>query len=225
MLARVPVSREEAPAFVCDLLEKRTTLERAELSARWVARQLGQTTGFLYHHWGSFDAFLLEVSGVGWGRLVAEMRRAYDAKETIEAIFEAYLDFALGKPVLYWLIAERPLPVEVVRGLLERGEPLPSYPGFIEMTTLLVRAMPGFTITRARALHAAAHGLVSQLLSHRLGSMPDTFRRDERDVANEIAREIARMFTPPRTKRSPDRDPTAGSRSRPRRTPRRKSSA
>ncbi len=195
------VSREDAPAFVCNLLEKRRKLERAELSARWVSRQLGQTTGFLYHHWGSFDAFLLEVSGVGWRRLVVAMRRAHEQTGTIEGVFDAYLDFAMTKPVLYWLIAERTLPQDVVREKLGRSEPLPSWPAFFEMATLLAEAMPGFTVTRARALQAAAHGLVSQLLSHRLGSMPDTFGRPEREVASEIAREIAAMFTPPRRRK------------------------
>ncbi len=221
----MPVSREDAPTFVCDLLEKRATLERSELSALWVARELGQTTGFLYHHWGSFDAFLLEVSGLGWQRLVASLVRAYAKKKTLVAIVEAYLDFALDRPVLYWLLAERALSKDLLRERLGRGSALPSFAGFEELMALLDRAMPGVTITRARAMHAAAHGLASQLLSHRLGSMPDTFGRPEREVAREIAAEIARAFSPPRTSRSPDRDRTAASPKGPRTKTRRRSSS
>ena len=198
----MPIAREDAPRFVCDLLERHTSLERSELSARWVARELGQTTGFLYHHWGSFDAFLLEVSGIGWQRLVASLVRAYDKKKTLVALVEAYLDFALAKPVLYWLLAERALSKDLLRERLGEGSPLPSFAGFEELMTLLGRALPGVTVTQARALHAAAHGLASQLLSHRLGSMPDTFGRPERVVAREVAAEIAHAFERPRTSRA-----------------------
>ncbi len=198
----MPIAREDAPRFVCDLLERHASLERSELSARWVARELGQTTGFLYHHWGSFDAFLLEVSGIGWQRLVASLVRAYDKKKTLTALVEAYLDFALAKPVLYWLLAERALSNDLLRERLGEGSPLPSFAGFEELMTLLGRALPGVTVTQARALHAAAHGLASQLLSHRLGSMPDTFGRAERVVAREVAAEIAHAFERPRTSRA-----------------------
>ncbi len=221
----MPISREDAPAFVCDLLEERASLERSELSARWVARELGQTTGFLYHHWGSFDAFLLEVSGLGWRRLVASLVRAYEKKKSLVAIVDAYVDFALAKPVLYWLLAERALSKDLLAERLGKGSALPSFAGFEEMMGLLGRALPGMTVTRARALHAAAHGLASQLLSHRLGSMPDTFGQSEREVAREIAAEIARTFSPPRTSRSPARDRTAASPMHPRTNSRRRSSS
>jgi AcrR family transcriptional regulator len=218
------VSRNDAASAVCDLLQARASLERSELSARWVARELGQTTGFLYHHWGSFDAFLLEVSGLGWRRLVAALIRAFEKKKTLVALIDAYVDFALAHPVLYWLLAERPLPGDVVKERLAKGVPLPSFAGFEELIALLSRAMPELTIVRARALHAAAHGLVSQVLSHRLASMPDTFQRPEREVAREIAADIATAFSSPRTSRSPARGPKAASPTRPRTTRRRRSS-
>lgn len=225
----VAVSRDDAPSFICDFLAAHASLDRSELSARWVAKKLGQTTGFLYHHWGSFDAFLLDVSGLGWKRLVASLARAYERKPTLAVLLESYIDFASSKPVLYWLMAERALSPELLREQLGNGRALPSFEGLKEMIILLARALPGVTLPQARALHAAIHGLASQMLSNRLGSMPDTFGHSERKIAGEIAIEIGRLFaapdaTEPRASRSPAGDPTAASPPR-RRTKTRRSSS
>ena len=191
-------SREQAPVLICDLLQKRRTLARDELSARWVAKALGQTTGFLYHHWGSFDAFLLEVSGVGWQRLVEAVTSAYEKQREPRVMVRAYVDFALTHPVLYWLLAERPLPVEIVRARLERGEALPSLPAFQKFLELIARLEPSLGIAHARAMHAAAHGLASQLLSGRLMSTPDVAQKDPHEVAYAVADAIAEVaFTRP----------------------------
>ena len=90
-------------------------LGREDLSARSVAKALGQTTGFLYHHWGSFDAFLFEVSGLGWQRLVDALVRAYAKQEAPRDVLHAYVEFAAEHPVLYWLLAERTLAPDVTR--------------------------------------------------------------------------------------------------------------
>ncbi len=186
------VSREEAPRVVCDLLEARCSLEREELSARFVARELGQTTGFLYHHWGSFDDFLLEVSGIGWQRLVAHVVRAWEADPRPVVVVRSYVAYAMDHPVLYWLCAERPLPEAAVTRALERGS-LPSYEAWRTFAALLERASPGTTLPRARALHAAAHGLASQVLSGRLASMPDA-RRGVAPLVDDACAAIAGAF-------------------------------
>ncbi len=219
------VGRQDAPSFVCDLLEARSTLDRSELSARWVAKELGQTTGFIYHHWGSFDGFLLEVSGVGWSRLGAKLAATYERSPTLAALVEAYVDFAWERPVLYWLLAERPMATELLRERLQGGGALPSFEGFQGVLALVRRIMPGVSATHARALHAAVHGLASQMLSNRLGSLPDSFGRPERKIAGEIGREIARVFSLPESSRSRAGGPKAGSPKRPRTKTRRSSSS
>ncbi len=218
------ISRSEAPAFICNLLQKKGRVRalREELSARVVAKALGQTTGFLYHHWGSFDGFLFEVSGIGWKRLVDTVVEAYERSEgDPRSIVFAYIDFAAENPVLYWLLAERPLSADVVQSTLASGE-LPSFAAFLDYFKLVKSVEPTTTIASARAMHAAAHGLASQLLSGRLGSTPDTVGRDEREVAREAAQVIADVFFPTASKargqRSPAHDPKAAPPSRQRTT-------
>lgn len=204
--------RDQAPELICDLLQKKRSLDRDELSARWVAKALGQTTGVIYHHWGSFDAFLLEVSGIGWERLVSFVLEAYAKAPAPRTIARSYVDFALSYPVLYWLLAERPLPREVVQAKLDGGQALPSFSAFGRFLMLISEVDPTLTIADARALHAAAHGLASQVLSGRLLSTPDVKDRDVREVAYEVADAIAdRMLkaSSPRSPRSPAHDPTA----------------
>jgi AcrR family transcriptional regulator len=202
--------REQAPELICDLLQKKRSLDRDELSARWVAKALGQTTGVIYHHWGSFDGFLLEVSGIGWERLVTFVVDAYRKHPAAQTIARSYVDFALAYPVLYWLLAERPLPRDVVRSKLDSGSGLPSFAAFGRFLVLLSEVDPTLNVADARALHAAAHGLASQMLSGRLLSTPDVKDRDIREVAYEVADAIAgRMLkgTSPESPRSLDRDP------------------
>jgi AcrR family transcriptional regulator len=213
-----PVSRDAAPTFVCDLLQKKAAKKketsssspsralgselRDDLSARTIAKALGQTTGFLYHHWGSLDGFLFEVSGIGWKRLVDSLVRGYESTKDPRQIIHAYIDFAAEYPVLYWLLAERPLSMDVVRATLEQGKALPSYDAFVTYFQLMAQAVPGVTLGRVRAMHAAAHGLASQLLSDRLASMPDALEKDDRAIARDIIEDIAEVFftLPPRAK-------------------------
>lgn len=193
------------------MLQKKPKLRREDLSARNVSKALGQTTGFLYHHWGSFDAFLFEVSGLGWGRLVEAVARTFEEKGEAIDIVRAYIAFAAENPVLYWLMAEREMPAEVVRSTLERGAALPSFAAWMRFFELISKAEPGIAIGRARAMHAAAHGLASQLLSGRIASMPDALQRSARDIASDVEDAIAdAMFTSrSRAPRSPARDPRA----------------
>ena len=140
------ISRQDAPAFVCDLLQRGAVLGREDLSARSVAKALGQTTGFLYHHWGSFDAFLFEVSGLGWQRLVDALVRAYAKLEAPRDVLHAYVEFAAEHPVLYWLLAERTLAPDVTRAMLEGGAALPSFKAWQAILALMSRAEPGITL-------------------------------------------------------------------------------
>lgn len=192
------IARDDAAAFVCDLLQSKPKLRREDLSARNVAKALGQTTGFLYHHWGSFDDFLFEVSGLGWGRLVAAVEKAFEKNSDATSIVRAYVAFAAANPVLYWLLAERELPTAIVKKTLSRGAALPSYEAWVKFFGLLSRAQPGVTLAQARAMHAAAHGLASQLLSGRIASMPDAVKRSATAIAGDVEEAIAAaMLAPP----------------------------
>src|SRR5688500_5585429 len=148
--------REQAPELICDLLQKKRSLDREELSARWVAKALGQTTGVIYHHWGSFDGFLLEVSGMGWGRLVTFVVDAYRTAPHRRNIARSYVDFAPAYPVLYWLLAVRPPPREVVRAEPEPVSALPPFAASGRFRMLLSEVVPTLTVGDARARHAAA---------------------------------------------------------------------
>jgi AcrR family transcriptional regulator len=220
------ISRQDAPAFICDLFQKSAVLGREDLSARSVAKALGQTTGFLYHHWGSFDGFLFEVSGLGWQRLVDALVRAYEKRAAPRDVLHAYVAFAAEHRVLYWLLAERPLAPDITRATLEGGATLPSFKAWQAILALLSRAEPGITLAGARAVHAAVHGVASQLLSHRLGSMPDALTAGERAIARDIVDAIADRYFTARSpaRRSPARDPKVDSPPR-RRTTRRASSS
>ena len=180
------IARDDAAAFVCDLLQSKPKMRREDLSARNVAKALGQTTGFLYHHWGSFDDFLFEVSGLGWGRLVESVEKAYAKSGEASSIVRAYVAFAAKNPVLYWLIAERELPADVVKKTLTKGIALPSYTAWVRFFELVSKADPGVTLAKARAMHAAAHGLASQLLSGRISSMPDAVQRSAAAISADV---------------------------------------
>ncbi|MCA9587269.1 MAG: WHG domain-containing protein [Myxococcales bacterium] len=197
-----PIAREDAARVICERLARRPKLGRDELSARSLARALGQTTGFLYHHWGSLDAFLLEVSGLGWMMLADALVEAFARDGDARAVPAAYVTFAARRPALYWLIAERPMADRAVAALMRESGALPSHAAWVRVGELLANATPSMTPARFRAMHAAVHGLASQLLSGRLATLPDSRGRDALEVALEIADEIGAAFFGPVSARS-----------------------
>ncbi|NOU29629.1 MAG: WHG domain-containing protein, partial [Polyangiaceae bacterium] len=164
---------------------------------------MGQTTGFIYHHWGALDPFLLEVSGLGWKALVAEVAAAAASKGTGAAIAAAYLEFAVSHPTLYWLMAERRMNDELVRSTFARGAALPSYGAWVSFLEIARRTDPTITPARARLVHAAAHGFASQLLSGRLTSTPETAAIPPRELCARITADLGELFfTAPGAKRA-----------------------
>lgn len=184
-------------------------LDRDSLSARNLAELMGQTTGFIYHHWGALDPFLLEVSGLGWKALVAEVASAADAKGTGAAIAAAYLEFAVSHPTLYWLMAERRMNDELVRSTLARGAALPSYGAWLSFLDIARRTDPSISPARARLLHAAAHGFASQLLSGRLTSTPETAPIPPKELCARIAADLGELFFAPPAASAPVRAKSA----------------
>lgn len=171
----------------------RKTLTRDTLTARRAAEILGQTTGFIYHHWGSFDGLMLATSARGWERLVAAITAAYDEKSDPFSIPVGFLQFTIDFPEIYWLLAERPLDKDAVRHYLKEHGHLPAYTAWKAYKALLGRAAPHATGTDSRLLHAAIHGLASQLQMGQIAPIaPD--RETEVKYALGLAREVGKRF-------------------------------
>ncbi|CAN5565240.1 hypothetical protein BH09MYX1_BH09MYX1_21370 [soil metagenome] len=171
----------------------RKTLTRETLTARRVAEMLGQTTGFIYHHWGSFDGFMLACSARGWERLVVSVAAAYDEKSDPHMIPVGLLRFTIDYPEIYWVLSERPLDKEAHRQYLKEKGHLPAYTAWKAYMALLGRATPHVTKTDARLLHAAIHGLALQLQMGQIAPIaPD--RATEIETALGLAREIGKRL-------------------------------
>lgn len=171
----------------------RKTLTRDTITARRVAELLGQTTGFIYHHWGSFDGLLLATTARGWERLVAATSAAYEERSDPFDLPVGFLKFTIDFPEIYWLLAERPIGKEVVRAYQKEHGHLPAYTAWKAYMALLGKAAPHATRTDARLLHASIHGLASQLQMGQISpTAPD--RATELQTALGLAREIGRRL-------------------------------
>lgn len=188
-LRGVKMSREEVET-VCDALAS-GELTADTLGARRVADLLGRTTGLLYHHWGSLDGFLLEVSQLGWTRLADALME--HALAPVEALADAYLRFAFAHPALYHLMAERRLDWPRLRaeGRLTAGSGLDLWDA---LTSRLELAGSDAPAEDARLLYASLHGLASLALSGR-ANVRDIDTTDE-EVALRAARHLVRRLLP-----------------------------
>jgi AcrR family transcriptional regulator len=157
------------------------SLERDEISARNVAERIGQTTGFLYHHWGSLDAFLEEIASGGWGLLLDAVRLPFTrATASLASVCVAYVDFALTHPTLYWTMALRPLPaLDAPRNL-----------GAADFCRFLEQMDSKCSSIRASAIHASLHGLATHALSGRLGGGSTTLSQ----VGQKLALDLGTVF-------------------------------
>jgi AcrR family transcriptional regulator len=171
----------------------RKTLTRDTLTARRVAELLGQTTGYIYHHWGSFDGFLLAASARGWERLVVAITKAYDDTSDPFEIPVGFMRFAIDYPEVYWLLAERPLNKDSVKAHLKEKGHLPAYTAWKAYMALLGRAAPHVSRTDARLLHATVHGLASQLQLGQIAPASPN-RATEVESALALAREIGKRL-------------------------------
>ena len=77
-------------------------LQPEDLTARRIGALLGKTTSVLYHHWGSLDVFLYDVSHAGH----LQLARTLEGLAPCE-MAEAYVRFAVARPGLYELMFHR----------------------------------------------------------------------------------------------------------------------
>lgn len=171
-------------------------IARDDITARKVSYLLGQTTGYLYHHFHSFDGFIVEVTGLGWSSLVTDLEEALAKHGRGAALVNAYIEFALVHPTLYWLMAERPLNPELVRERSrDDGKGLPSYAAWLAFLALVGKIEPKVDPDQLRMKLACMHGICSQALSGRLNALPGAVESTE-DGARDLAGRLGAVLWP-----------------------------
>jgi AcrR family transcriptional regulator len=136
-------------------------LRSRDLTARSLAHYLGATTSLLYHHWGSLEGFLQEVSRAAFDSFEGSLM-AFESRPPTRATFEAfannYLSFACEHPALYELMFERDFDWR-----RNDDEDRRTAPG--RVTRALVRQFTRAGSFRpkldAKLFHASLHGLAS----------------------------------------------------------------
>lgn len=159
----------------------------AELSLRAVARRAGVSSAAPYRHFADRMALLSAVAAVGYGELLATLRRLQPEPVGAQDIGElavAYVDFALANPGLFRVMfaegcdptsAERVAAIAAVDDFLHRA--VARLLGFDDTET--VAAQDDRVSTLATGLWATAHGLAFLYLDGKLGT-PSKAERDRR---------------------------------------------
>lgn len=165
------------------------TLSSPDLTARRICAELGKTTSVLYHHWGSLDVFLYDVAQSGFLDLASRLVTVSSLGEGAEA----YLRFAVERPVLYELMFHRRWDWAAIR---EVREPRSStgfrlWQGGVERLRSLGSTDPE---TDARVLYAGLHGLASLAISGRANV--GEIERTDLDSAIHAARRLVHRLVP-----------------------------
>lgn len=91
-------------------LELLTAYGEDGVTIRGVAKQLGLTPNALYRYYHDHDALLAELASMGAGQLLQKLEAATKTKsgpDSIYALADAYLDFALTHGALYTLLMRK----------------------------------------------------------------------------------------------------------------------
>jgi AcrR family transcriptional regulator len=166
-------------------------LGASDLTAHAVARFLGLTTSVFYHHYGSFELFLYEVSVAGLSVMADELEPRARQRSRLLAIARYYVDLALERPVLFDLMLQRPFPWSEIRArdVLDTSEGLRGW-------NLLIGAMRDEDsrdpVEDARLFHAAIHGLATLTRGGRMNI--DDLAHTDREVAHRTAQRLVRVF-------------------------------
>jgi AcrR family transcriptional regulator len=140
--------REEIVDVAVRLLE---TEGAAALSMRRLAKELGIQAPSLYKHVDGKERIEAELQR----RALEQLGRAVQRAEDLSSLARAYRRWALAHPRLYELTTRRPL----LREQVDQGVESPASARLLELA--------GGDVDRARALWAAAHGLVDLELANR----------------------------------------------------------
>jgi AcrR family transcriptional regulator len=136
----------EIVAAARELLEEEG---REALSMRRLADRLGIRAPSIYKHVSGKEELEAALVSDGFEEIAAVFEEAVrDAADPLAELARAYRRFALGRPHLYRLMTERPLP----RACLQ--------PGVEERAALPLVQAAGSDPDRARAAWAFAHGMV-----------------------------------------------------------------
>jgi AcrR family transcriptional regulator len=131
------------------------------LTMRRLADALGMRAPSLYKHFPDKAAVEVALMQIGLQEAGAEMERAVQSPNALEAVAAAYRRFALAHPHLYRLMTTQPLPRERLASGVEAGAAAP------------LMAATGGDLNRARAAWGMAHGLVLLELDGRLPADAD----------------------------------------------------
>lgn len=169
-------------------------LDDADLSARKLCRLLGKTTGALYHHFGSLDGLLFEVSQRAYASLKDRLESVYAERGDLADVAEAFVAFGLDHPELYPLMFERRFDWEALRARGVFDEKVESAKLIDAVACVLDKAGSTDVDMDGRLLFAGLHGLVSLAASGRANVR--ALDRTDRDVACAAARALARRIVP-----------------------------
>ncbi len=185
-------SAEEAVEKTLLALE-RGKLTSSALTTRGIGQLLGKTTGALYHHFGSLDGFLHQVSQAGFAQLSRVSASCLAKGGSIADLAEAFVRFGLEHRELYNLMFERQYDWQALR---ESGALNVDMPGLGLWKNLVLALDARGSATPevdARLLYAALHGLVSLAATGRanVARIEISDQRMACDLARQLADRIA----------------------------------
>ena len=167
------------------------TLDVSELSARRLGRRLGVTTSAFYHHFGSFERFLYQVSISGLALMADEMEPLARGPSPLLRIADYYVGFALERPVLFHLMLQYGFSWDQLRNddAIDEEEGLRAWKLLVETMRRIGSRAP---IEDARLFHAALHGIATLTQAGRMNTGDLT--HSDRTVAQRSIRRLVRLF-------------------------------
>jgi AcrR family transcriptional regulator len=179
------VNSDLAAALVRAALELLEVSGAAELSLRAVARRAGVAPSAPYRHYADRDALLSAVAAVGYRHLAEALATAHPAPATTDdlaAVAVAYVQFALRRPALFWVMFGEPCD----RDSAERVAATEAIAAYV--SEIVRRAFSGAEPQPlATGIWALVHGLAWLYLDGKLqASDPDIADNQVRAIVHAI---------------------------------------
>jgi hypothetical protein len=163
-------------------------LGQDDLTARRLGAFLGKTTSVLYHHWGSLDVFLYDVGQAGFAELAGVLGPLPPCD-----MAEAYVRFAVERPVLYELMFHRRWDWAALRARRDTRASV-GFGLWQALVGRLAAAGSADPDTDARILYAALHGIASLAISGRANV--GNLERSDLETAVHAARQLIHRLIP-----------------------------
>lgn len=169
----------------------RNELTFDQLTARHLGGLVGRTTGHLYHHFGSLDGLLFQVSQAGFQQLAARVLGAFQKTLSFEDMAVAFVSFGLAQPTLYALMFEYRFDWAQLRQREQLPAVMPAKVLFDSFQSFLRQQGVDDPAEALRLVIGGLHGQVSLALSGRanIGAM----ERTDSDVACSAARKLVQL--------------------------------